>query len=54
VAVPIAAIRPIPGEPLQAFITLRHGDEESGRWPVDSPMELQYLGESLELDNWLI
>jgi hypothetical protein len=54
VAVPIAAIRPIPGDPLQAFITLRHGDEESGRWPVDAPMELQYLGENLELDNWLI
>jgi alpha-amylase/alpha-mannosidase (GH57 family) len=54
VAVPLSALKPSPGEPLQLFLVLHRGGEEVGRWPADSPMELKYLGDNLELDNWLI
>ncbi|MBT0665229.1 glycoside hydrolase [Geobacter pelophilus] len=54
VTLPLAAIKPVQGEPLQLYITLQRDGEEVGRWPADAPMELKYLGDSLELDNWLI
>ena len=54
VCVPIAAVGSQPKEPLSAYLTLVRNGEEVGRWPVDAPMALTYLGEELELDNWLI
>jgi hypothetical protein len=54
VKIPISAVKPLQGESFQLFLALHRGGEEVGRWPADSPMELKYLGETLELDNWLI
>jgi hypothetical protein len=54
VEIPLAAVKPHPGESLQAFLTLHKATEEVGRWPADSPMDFKYLGDGLELDNWLI
>jgi hypothetical protein len=54
VRIPLDAINPEPGSMLFAYLTLMRGDDEVGRWPVDSPMRLKYAGAELELDNWLI
>jgi alpha-amylase/alpha-mannosidase (GH57 family) len=54
IELPLAAIKPVPGEPLQLTLALVRGGEEVGRWPIDAPMEIRYLGNELELDNWLI
>ena len=52
--IPLSAINPTPGTTLKASITLLRDGDEVGRWPVDAPMDLTYLGQELELDNWLI
>lgn len=54
VAIPLSSVKVTPGESFQAFLSLRKSGEEVGRWPADSSMELTYLGNGLELDNWLI
>lgn len=54
VELPLAAIKPSAGKLFHLFLTLTRGGEEVGRWPVDAPMEVPYLGNDLELDNWLI
>jgi len=54
VEVPLAAINPEPGGKLFAYIALRRGNDEIGRWPTDAPMVLKYAGPDLELETWLI
>jgi hypothetical protein len=54
VRIPLSGIGLLPGESFMVFFTLLREGEEVGRWPLDSPMEIKYLGEELELNNWLI
>jgi len=54
IRMPLEAIKPEPGGYIFAYLTLMRSGDEVGRWPVDSPMRLKYVGAELELDNWLI
>jgi hypothetical protein len=54
VRIPLAAFGISPGAALFTHLTLQRGGEEIGRWPTESPLQLKYLGNELELDNWLI
>jgi hypothetical protein len=42
------------GDKLFAYFTLTRSKEELGRWPVDSPLLLNYAGPDLDLETWLI
>lgn len=35
-------------------MSLNRGEDELGRWPSDSKMELIFFGENLKVMNWLI
>lgn len=52
--IPLAALGAKGGGKMFAFVTLMRNNEETGRWPTDAPLFLKYLGEELELENWLI
>ena len=54
VEMPLAAFSLEPGAAIFAYLTLLRGEDEVGRWPVDTPMQLKYAGSELELDTWLI
>ena len=54
VGLPLVAFSPEPGAAIFAYLTLLRGEDEIGRWPVDTPMQLKYAGPELELDTWLI
>lgn len=51
---PLSAFSLKPGGEIFVYLTLHRNNEEIGRWPGDAPMKLNYLGEDLDLDNWLI
>jgi hypothetical protein len=42
------------GDKLFAYFTLTRAREELGRWPVDTPLLLNYAGPDLDLETWLI
>ena len=52
--IPLEALNPEPGEKIFCYLTLTRNEEETGRWPTDSPMLLTYAGPEIELENWLI
>jgi len=52
--VPLSAIKALPGGKIFAYVALIRNNEEVGRWPTDAPLLLNYKGEALELENWLI
>jgi len=52
--VPLSALGLKAGDRLFTYCTLTRGGEEAGRWPADSPLLLNYAGEELETENWLI
>lgn len=54
VMVPLEALGLSPHDRLMVTVTLRRGGEEMGRWPMDSPLVLNYAGPELELEQWLI
>ena len=54
VAIPLSALGLSAGDKLFAYFTLTRGREELGRWPVDTPLLLNYAGPELETESWLI
>jgi alpha-amylase/alpha-mannosidase (GH57 family) len=54
IMVPLAALNLTPGCKIFVYFALVRNNDVLGRWPTDAPMLLNYLGEQLELENWLI
>lgn len=54
VSIPLNGLNLQPGNKLFISITLTRDSEELGRWPSDAPLILEYLGEELEANDWLI
>jgi hypothetical protein len=54
VMVPLDILGLNPRDRLLATVILRRGGEEVGRWPMDSPLVMNYAGPELELEHWLI
>jgi hypothetical protein len=52
--VPLSSLRLAAGDKLFAYFTFTRGREELGRWPVDTPLLLNYAGPDLDADTWLI
>jgi alpha-amylase/alpha-mannosidase (GH57 family) len=52
--VPLATLNLAAGDKLFAYFTLTRAREELGRWPVDTPLLLNYAGPDLDLETWLI
>ena len=52
--VPLSALGLSPGDKLFAYFTFTRSREELGRWPVDTPLLLNYVGPDLGMDTWLI
>lgn len=52
--VPLEGINPEQGGKIFAYFTLVRKNEEIGRWPIDAPLILKYLGPDLELENWIV
>ncbi|HEY5513100.1 MAG TPA: glycoside hydrolase, partial [Geomonas sp.] len=52
--VPLATLGVSAGDKLFAYFTLTRSSEELGRWPVDTPLLLNYAGPDLDMENWLI
>jgi alpha-amylase/alpha-mannosidase (GH57 family) len=52
--IPLGTLGLSAGDKLFAYFTLTRSSEELGRWPVDSPLLLNYAGPDLELETWLI
>jgi alpha-amylase/alpha-mannosidase (GH57 family) len=52
--VPLATLKLAAGDKLFAYFTLTRSGEELGRWPVDTPLLLNYAGPDLDLETWLI
>ena len=54
VSVPLVSLKLSGRSKLFAQITLVRDSEEIGRWPSDAPLVMNYAGQDIELDNWLI
>ena len=54
VRVPLAALGLSAGDKLFSYFTFTRSREELGRWPVDTPLLLNYLGPDLGMDTWHI
>jgi alpha-amylase/alpha-mannosidase (GH57 family) len=54
VMIPLEALELKPRDRLMVTVILVRGGEEVGRWPMDSPLVLNYAGPELELEQWLI
>jgi alpha-amylase/alpha-mannosidase (GH57 family) len=52
--IPLATLNLSAGDKLFAYFTLTRSREELGRWPVDTPLLLNYAGPDLDLETWLI
>ena len=52
--IPLSTLDLSVGDKLFAYFTLTRSKEELGRWPVDSPLLLNYAGPDLDLETWLI
>jgi len=52
--IPLSTLNLSAGDKLFAYFTLTRSREELGRWPVDSPLLLNYAGPDLDLETWLI
>ena len=52
--IPLATLNLAAGDKLFAYFTLTRSREELGRWPVDTPLLLNYAGPDLDLETWLI
>ena len=52
--IPLATLKLSAGDKLFAYFTLTRSREELGRWPVDTPLLLNYAGPDLDLETWLI
>jgi alpha-amylase/alpha-mannosidase (GH57 family) len=52
--IPLAILNLAAGDKLFAYFTLSRAREELGRWPVDTPLLLNYAGPDLDLETWLI
>jgi hypothetical protein len=52
--IPLEALGLKPRDRLLLTVILVRGGEEVGRWPMDSPLVLNYAGPELELEQWLI
>ena len=52
--VPLAALGLTAGDKLFTYFTFTRSREELGRWPVDTPLLLNYAGPDLGVDDWLI
>ena len=52
--IPLATLNLAAGDKLFAYFTLTRMREEVGRWPVDTPLLLNYAGPDLDLETWLI
>lgn len=54
ISLPLNSIRLVEGSKLFVSVSLLRDNEEIGRWPSDAPLMLQYAGQQIELENWLI
>jgi alpha-amylase/alpha-mannosidase (GH57 family) len=54
VLIPLDSLNPEQGGTFFVFITLMRDREEIGRWPTHSPLAVTYIGQRLELENWLV
>jgi alpha-amylase/alpha-mannosidase (GH57 family) len=52
--IPLTTLNLAAGDKLFAYFTLTRSKEEVGRWPVDTPLLLNYAGPDLDLETWLI
>lgn len=52
--IPLATLKLAAGDKVFTYLTLTHSSEEVGRWPVDTPLLLNYAGPDLDLETWLI
>jgi len=52
--IPLSTLSLSAGDKLFAYFTLTRSREELGRWPVDTPLLLNYAGPDLDLETWLI
>ena len=52
--IPLPALNLSPGDKLFTYITYTRNRDELGRWPVDTPLLLNYAGPDLEMETWLI
>ena len=52
--IPLSALSLTPGDKLFSYLTYTRSRDELGRWPVDTPLLLNYAGPDLESETWLI
>jgi alpha-amylase/alpha-mannosidase (GH57 family) len=52
--IPLTTFNLSAGDKLFVYLTLTRSSEELGRWPVDTPLLLNYAGPDLDLETWLI
>lgn len=52
--VPLSALGLAAGDRLFTYFTFTRAREELGRWPVDTPLLLNYAGPDLDMETWLI
>ncbi|HKI51556.1 MAG TPA: glycoside hydrolase family 57 protein [Geothermobacteraceae bacterium] len=52
IALPLAALDLVPGDPLQCALLLLDANNELARWPAESNLSLPYRGKLLEADSW--
>ena len=50
--IPLTLLGLSAGDKLFAYFTFTRSREELGRWPVDTPLLLNYLGPDLGMDSW--
>jgi alpha-amylase/alpha-mannosidase (GH57 family) len=52
--IPLSALGLTAGDKLFTYFTYTRSREELGRWPVDTPLLLNYAGPDLDMETWLI
>jgi alpha-amylase/alpha-mannosidase (GH57 family) len=52
--IPLPALNLSSGDKLFTYLTYTRNRDELGRWPVDTPLLLNYAGPDLEMETWLI
>jgi alpha-amylase/alpha-mannosidase (GH57 family) len=52
--IPLSALGLSAGEKLFTYFTFTSNNEELGRWPLDTPLLLNYAGPDLDMETWLI
>ena len=52
--IPLQALNLTPGDKLFTYFTFTRSRDELGRWPVDTPLLLNYAGPDLEMESRVI